>query len=85
MRRDAFQLRGLITKSCGVTLPVTEMMATKRLQKRAIFRQPASVCLYFLVICFLGVWYRCTWLQICFCLFWTVVPGLQFLTVFVLF
>ena len=36
-----FQLRGLITKSCGVTLPVTEMMATRRLQTRTIFRQPA--------------------------------------------
>ena len=32
-----------------MTLPVTEMMATMELQTRAIFRHPASVCLYFLV------------------------------------
>ena len=36
-----------------------------------------AVCVViFLVICFLGLRYRCTWLQICLCLSWTVVPGL---------
>ena len=73
-----FKLRGLITKSCGVTLPVTEMMATRRLQTRTIFRQPASVCLYFFGNLFSGpsvplylvanlfvfVLDRCTWFEI---------------------
>ena len=46
LRRDVFQLRRLITKSCEVTLPVTEMMAPRRLQTRTIFGHAASLWLY---------------------------------------
>ena len=43
--------------------------------------QTVCVCIC-LLICFLGIWYRGTWLQICLSSFWTVVLFFLFLTVF---
>ena len=74
MRRDAFSIARAHHQELRSNLASHRNDGDKEI---ANANNSQTVCLCIcLVICFLYIWYRCTWLQICLCLFWTVVPGL---------